>query len=559
MAEKTSLSDMMDRAPRTIAEANVPGNIDKSTIQEFDPSTVMPKREEKDEFGDEIFGALDAALEVHKEKVSADMDAILDKIDEEREAQAEAAEEAELAAQDRRDAIGSHKVEDEDPDDPSAGLYDDDDDEEEYVPMTAKTTKPAVEETATKAFEEEASVVNTAEVAEEEAIADKPEAKEIHEAVVLPAITREDVENERVSILDAMDDDELDDEDVTAEEPDSDQVVADIKKELSGKIGIKKSFDLSKFTISKKPISASKLMKVATQMDRNIADWVMYHAKRPVALTGLSGPEILKLNPQNAARNRLNTFREMYKVIYDHIEDANKPEFEAWLKATRFIDLTHIYFGLYKATFNGSNYLNYACPKCNKVFIKDVKFDDMVEYDDDETKKEVEALLKLDTTSPKEEGEYEADLVQVSDIYAFSLRTPSIWKVIIETASLSDAFIEKYQNSIDVISYIDEIYYIDEATKSLIPVDTKADPSDMSKTAARRIRAYNDIINGLNSEDYYNLRAKISTIDTDTTKITYLVPEAECPDCHTIVEENRDMTPDQMLFTRHQLAAIVSM
>ena len=70
---------------------------------------------------------------------------------------------------------------------------------------------------------------------------------------------------------------------------------------------------------------------------------------------------------------------------------------------------------------------------------------------------------------------------------------------------------------------------------------------------------YNDIINGLNSEDYYNLRAKISTIDTDTTKITYLVPEAECPDCHTIVEENRDMTPDQMLFTRHQLAAIVSM
>ena len=65
MAEKTSLSDMMDRAPRTIAEANVPGNIDKSTIQEFDPSTVMPKREEKDEFGDDIFGALDAAIEVH--------------------------------------------------------------------------------------------------------------------------------------------------------------------------------------------------------------------------------------------------------------------------------------------------------------------------------------------------------------------------------------------------------------------------------------------------------------------------------------------------------------
>lgn len=553
MAEKkTSLGDMMDKAPRTVADAAIPGNMDKSTIQEFDPSTIMPKKEEKDEFGDMIFGDLDAALERHKEQVNKDMDAILDKIDEEREVQEEQAEEAALAAQDRRDAVGSHSFND-DEDDESAGLYDDEDDD---YPTATKSTTINVEETAREAFKPENIVAEVIpEAVEDEAVDSE------HTAVVLAPITPEDVENERVSILDAMSDDELDDEDddTVADEPDSDQVVADLKKELSGKIGIKKSFDLSTFTISKKPISASKLMKVATQMDRNIADWVMFHAKRPVSLTGLSGPEILKLNPQNSGRNRLNTFREMYQVIYDHIEDANKPDFEAWLKVTRFVDLTHIYFGLYKATFNGSNYLNYACPKCNKVFIKDVKFDDMIEYDSDETKKEVAALLKLDTTSPKAGGVYEADLVQVSDRYVFALRTPSIWKVIIETASLSDQFIEKYQNSIDVISYIDDIYLIDEVNKTLIPVDTKPDPDSMSKTAARRIRAYSDIINSLNSEDYYNLRSRISTIDIDTTKITYLIPEAECPDCHTTVEANKDTTPDQMLFTRHQLAAIVSM
>ena len=559
MAEKkTSLGEMMDKAPRTIADAAIPGNMDKSSIQEIDPSTIMPKKEETDEFGDMIFGDLDAALERHKEQVGKDMDAILDKIDEEREVEEEKAEEAALAVQDRRDAVGSHSFDTEE-DDESAGLYDDDD--EDY-PTATKSTTIKMEETAREAFKAENIV---AEVIPEEAVevigAEDTAVDSEHTAVVLPAITPEDVETERVSILDAMSDDELDDEeeDTVAEEPDSDQVVADLKKELSGKIGIKKSFDLSTFTISKKPISASKLMKVATQMDRNIADWVMFHAKRPVALTGLSGPEILKLNPQNSGRNRLNTFREMYKVIYDHIEDANKPDFEAWLKVTRFVDLTHIYFGLYKATFNGSNYLNYACPKCNKVFIKDVKFDDMVEYDSDETKKEVAALLKLDTTSPKADGEYEATLVQVSDRYVFALRTPSIWKVIIETASLSDQFIEKYQDSIDVISYIDEVYLIDEVNMSLIPVDTKPDPDSMSKTAARRIRAYSDIISSLNSEDYYNLRAKISTIDIDTTKLTYLIPEAECPDCHTTVEANKDTTPDQMLFTRHQLAAIVSM
>lgn len=553
MAEKkTSLGDMMDKAPRTVADAAIPGNMDKSTIQEFDPSTIMPKKEEKDEFGDMIFGDLDAALERHKEQVNKDMDAILDKIDEEREVQEEQAEEAALTAQDRRDAVGSHSFDD-DEDDESAGLYDDEDDD---YPTATKSTTINIEETAREAFKPENIVAEVIpEAVEDEAVDSE------HTAVVLAPITPEDVENERVSILDAMSDDELDDEDddTVADEPDSDQVVADLKKELSGKIGIKKSFDLSTFTISKKPISASKLMKVATQMDRNIADWVMFHAKRPVSLTGLSGPEILKLNPQNSGRNRLNTFREMYQVIYDHIEDANKPDFEAWLKVTRFVDLTHIYFGLYKATFNGSNYLNYACPKCNKVFIKDVKFDDMIEYDSDETKKEVAALLKLDTTSPKAGGVYEADLVQVSDRYVFALRTPSIWKVIIETASLSDQFIEKYQNSIDVISYIDDIYLIDEVNKTLIPVDTKPDPDSMSKTAARRIRAYSDIINSLNSEDYYNLRSRISTIDIDTTKITYLIPEAECPDCHTTVEANKDTTPDQMLFTRHQLAAIVSM
>ena len=124
---------------------------------------------------------------------------------------------------------------------------------------------------------------------------------------------------------------------------------------------------------------------------------------------------------------------------------------------------------------------------------------------------------------------------------------------------MSDAFIEKYQDSIDVISYIDEVYLIDEVNQTLIPVDTKPDPDSMSKTTARRIRAYSDIISNLNSEDYYSLRAKISTIDIDTTKITYLVPEAECPECGATIEENKDMTPDQMLFTRHQLAAIVSM
>ena len=182
----------------------------------------------------------------------------------------------------------------------------------------------------------------------------------------------------------------------------------------------------------------------------------------------------------------------------------------------------------------------------------------MVEFESDDVKKTVDSLLRLDTTSPKADGEYEAELVQISDQFAFALRTPSIWRAIIETASLTDRFIESH-DSIDVISYIDDIFLIDEVHQTLIPVDTKPDPDNLSATSARRIRAYGVIINRLNSEDYYALRASINALDTDTTKISYVIPGCECPECKKLIPKNTDMTPDQMLFTRHQLAAIVNM
>ena len=336
-------------------------------------------------------------------------------------------------------------------------------------------------------------------------------------------------------------------------------MIEEHKKEAKEKIiPIKKTLDLSKFTISKKSVNAQKAMKLAAQTRQSVADWALYNANRPISMTGLSGPEILKLNPENSSRNRLNTFRDMYRVMYDHVHDANKPEFETWLKQTRFVDMQHIYFALYMATFSGSNFINYSCPHCNKIFLKDIKFEDMIVYADDEARAKVRNILKMDTTSISND-EYPVDLYQISNSYVFGLRTPSIWNVIIETASLSDRFLEKHADLVDVVSYIDAIYIIDEENNNLIPVDTKPDPNDQAKTSARRIKAFYDIISQLSTEEYYTLRAHINSYDNDAGKVSYQFPACNCPDCATEIPANTEIGPDNMLFMRHQLAAIANM
>lgn len=373
-------------------------------------------------------------------------------------------------------------------------------------------------------------------------------------------------EKPKINILDNIDDDDLFD-DATDEknennnnDAEADTLLEELKNQIKQRVEpIKKSFDLSKFTISQKAVSAQKVMKLAVQVHQNVADWVLPSAGRSISVSGLSGPEILKLNPENSNRNRQNTFRDMYRVIYDHIVDGNKPDFEVWLKQTRFVDMQHIYFALYMATFGGSNFLNYTCPKCEKVFIKDVDFKDMVMYADDETKEKINCMLKQDTTSHSNDS-YNVELIQVSNSYVLGIKTPSIWNVIMETASLSEKFLDKYSDLIDMVSYIDSAYLIDEQNGVLIPVNTKPDPNDMAKTAARRIKAMYDIIATLNSEEFYALRSKINEHDEfATSKISYKIPETICPHCATKVPENRNVTPDNMLFMRHQLAAIANM
>lgn len=584
--EEVATNKTEEAAPKkkksVVAVTDENTTIDSETVQEVNPFDILPKKEVKVEtYNDTLMNALDMAVDREKKSITKRIDALYDKMEEE---QREIAEEKDIARMEKEDAETMNEASSviNNIDDGDDYGYDDEDDIDisaapEYANKTSLKldldddhTEKDVNTTEEDSVDESKAIVAEEVVEETKAVAkdeEKPVVEEKKEEKKV--VIKEEVKpNETTSsILDGIDDSELFDDteetsDDSSDDDEAEKQFEELKSEVKKKINpIRKVFDLSKFTIAQKSMNAQKVMKLAIQSHQNVADWVLYSQNRPISLSGLSGPEILKLNPENSNRNRLNTFRDMYRIIYDHVIDANKPEFETWLKQIHFVDIQHIYFGLYMATFGGSNFITYSCTnnKCNNVFIKDVKFEDMIKYKDDSVKNKVKEILKKDTTTPVDKDTYEAELYQVSDNYVFAIKNPTIWNVIMETATLSDRFLANHADLIDLVSYIDKIYLVDAKNSKLIPIDTKPDPNDQAKTSARRIRTFYDIISTLNSQDFYNLRAKITEFDKLSDELTYQIPAATCPKCATEIPANTDVVPENMLFTRHQLAAIGNM
>lgn len=618
MNDNVSLNDMMDKTPRTgtgitfdatkgvpgvnpvnvnvenneekkmEAKPIVTGHIDLNTTTAADINDILPPRKEENKGESELMSALDEAVAREKDSIDQRLDDIF-------EMQRMEKEEQEL----KEAGISNTPVIDTKEDDGfdgDLGLYDEDDDTSDITPessvkLTPKFNFKNTEDSVNEIVNEEkpiiikdetepkieyssinediSSIINVNDKITPDNVVDITETKEneLSEYSTAPdndiKLEQRHTKTDVDTLLGIEDDDDIfKDDNATATDGEDAQVndmIEDLKVQMKDRVSpIKKKLDLSKFSIAKKAIGIQKVMNLAIKNHQNAADWIMYNAERPIAMLGLSGQEIIKLNPDNSTRNRLNTFRDMYRIIYDHIEDANKPNYETWLKKTKFIDMPHIYFALYMATFGSSNFVNYVCPKCKKAFIKDINLNDMVEYKNDEVKEKVKAIRNKDTTT-KDKDSYDVDLVQISDSYVFGLHTPSIWNVIIETASLPESFLEKYADLIDIISYIDSIYLIDESNSSLIPVDTKPDPNDQSKTTARKIKAFYDVIHTLTTDEFYGLRKALLEYDKNADDITYLIPSCTCPDCATEIPANKDITPDNMLFTRHQLVAIGNM
>jgi hypothetical protein len=323
---------------------------------------------------------------------------------------------------------------------------------------------------------------------------------------------------------------------------------------------VSNAIDLKEFRISTKPVSITKALGAATKQI-NTAQWALPNSKRLVTFSELSGEEITNLNPENF-KNRMHAFRTAYSIMFNHLVDPNKPKnMDVWLKTICGFDINHLYFALYRATFMHNNHLTYNCPICANLELKTSDIDDMVRYPNEKVKAEFQHLLATgEDTTP---SALEPKLVQVSENYVFAMRAPHVYGIIFETSALNEEFTTKYADILSVLSYIECVYLIDTQTKNLIPIDTKPDPDNVTKTVKNKVVAYYNIIKQLTSDQYGLIGSEVNEINQLLKNdIIYQIPETDCTGTTkanvkcTHHFEPEAMLPLDLLFLRHQLVAI---
>lgn len=354
---------------------------------------------------------------------------------------------------------------------------------------------------------------------------------------------------------------EDDDSDVDIEE-DEDKEEADEKKmlkEMQTQVeDIIKPFnniiDLKSFTISTKAKSVSKVLQNVEPGPT--ATWVLLDSGVPFTCTALGAVEIENLDPNktNAQNGRIDALKQMYGTLFRHYTSPNKPEYlEQWVKTISYSDHDNLIFGYYKATFGNCNLITYACDKCKDVKIKEVPIEDCIKYKDDETKKEVQKILKYG--DPSHKSEIKAKLIQVSDKLAVSIKSPSIYNIVFEFGVLEAEFTRKFADVLGTVGYIEDFYEIDVENQELIQIRVKEDPDNITKSVKRRIRSKVEVLKTLTPDQYQILTAEIAKLSMNAERISYCQPKYTCEKCGNIIEET-EMTAQEMLFMRHQLALV---
>ena len=542
-------------------------NFDPKTVTAFDPTSIIPRKEKPvmDQTTNTLFSQLDAAVERekaeitrrHKEFEEKMYEDYIEKQDDEDD---ETVEQKPTTKQEVRQ--DDNDLDDDLDDDGynSGDSYSNPVGEEKHFSIPAQDSTGSASSNISDSANEEKEL---------KPIKEEKKAKEedSHVRIVRTVSEYDDAEFEK----DFSDDDD-DDFDQKSNRPTDEEIQERERKEAEEIMnGLKEAaqegfassifdkVDLRQFSIAKSPIKASSI--IVHQDEGPKADWVLYESGKCIAMSALSGPELIQLDPQNSNRNRMNALKDAFKILYNHIIDSKKPSFEKWMMQTKYNDLDHIYFCAYKATFGSNNYLSYRCndPDCEHIFMKTHKFEDLVRYKDDSVKKKVEEIMSQSTDN----GiiKYNVDLVQASNTYVFGMRTPSLYNVAMENAGLSNAIIDKYGDMINIINYIDSVYSIDHANMELVPIAIpQPKDNDPVKGITKKIKTIYRILRLLNSDEYYTLRSYVLKAEEKASNdISYFIPEATCPECGKKIEEITDMTANALLFTRHHLGAFASM
>jgi hypothetical protein len=272
-----------------------------------------------------------------------------------------------------------------------------------------------------------------------------------------------------------------------------------------------------------------------------------------------SGPELDALRKTINNSNGVNGVIASLKFVYNHIVDANKKSFEAWCKSIRTEDIESLYFGMYKACYASANLVARADmgdKGCKKTSLIDTDIDAMVKYADDETKAKFDELMMMDTTDPSKK--IKSNMMIVSDDLAISYTDPTLYSTFIQYAAIKSEITEKYADQLNTMAYIDGFFRIDQVNKQLIPISIKEYPNNINKTVLSKLKTYTEILKTLTNDQYNIMVGKLDNVIA-TPKVTYIYPEATCPECGNTIPEEPIESVLNLLFTRAQLVQVKSL
>lgn len=313
---------------------------------------------------------------------------------------------------------------------------------------------------------------------------------------------------------------------------------------------VSERLNLSSFKIVKSPVSLSAAIM---ETEKAAMSWVLPNSRQYIAMKEFTGKEIEQLG-DTSGTNNFETMKNRYRLFYDHIVSQKPATFEQWLKTISFLDNDHLYFAVYGANFAGSNFVAYDCPKCKKTFLSDnIPLDHMYKFKDETVEAEFKKMLHTRESNPT--GLYVSEVVQISDNFAIAFKEPSLYNMVVETSLIDEKFADKYRDIIAIVSYIDNIYYINSDTKEIHPVGYKVDTNNLAKTIKARIITYAKILSRLAPDQYYSILSYLNAINNRQDNLTYVKPEVTCPNCKTVIDE-QPTTAESLVFMRSQLLAI---
>ena len=365
--------------------------------------------------------------------------------------------------------------------------------------------------------------------------------------------TQEDLNIDDEDLLDLGDLDVVSTEETSSEDLDEKEMEG-LKAQIKEKLSAAPKNATGGIKIVNKAVSLSSVLAKCAK-EANTIDWPLMSAGRNVTMKQFTATEIENLNRGSSGRNRFNTLKEIYRSIYDHIVSEKPEDFEEWLRTTSFLDIEHLYMAIYKASFNGANYIPYQCVNetCKHVFLSDnIDMMDMVKFKDDAAKKRFYDIYEnSDKASQLETKLYQTTVVPITDNLAIGFREPSIYNTIFENSVLDQTFISKYERMLAMMVYIDNIYYVDEEGNAT-PIAYKVDKQSVAKTAKYRIATYAKLIQTLPSDGYQKVMMILSEINDLGDGVTYITPEHTCDKCKQSVPEETKRAAE-LLFSRHQL------